>query len=663
MALVHFDRSGSSANLFDSATLRELQSVAGQLTGVRAVIFVSDKPSVFIAGADLKELSSVEEPEQLIELGQQTFNKVALLRCITVAAIHGACAGGGVEFALACDHRVATNDRVTKIGLPEVQLGLIPGWGGSTRLPRLIGIRRALNVILKGDLMPAGKAHKLGIVDALVPKERLLEAARRIVVRGKRSLPKIGLLTALAEAPIARKLAERTVREKTHGHYPAPLAAIDVVTHALRRSVAESLEAEKTAIVALAKGEVCRNLIRVFFLQERAKRQSAPAARDVEQTAVIGAGVMGSGIAQWLAARGCRVILRDVSTDQLANGLKQAASLFADASKRRLMTRAEAQAGMDRIVPAEIDISLEHVDLVVEAAVERMPLKKEIFRKLEKLTRPETILATNTSALSISELAAELSHPRRVVGLHFFNPVHRMKLVEVVRGDVTSAEALDTAVALVQKIGKFPVVVKDRPGFLVNRILMPYLVEAVLLFEKGASRDEIDEAMLDFGMPMGPLRLLDEVGLDVAADVAKTLSAAFPGRMPMPILFEQMLAAGSKGKKSGKGFYDYRTKEHSHPAPVNHGLQDKMVLLMINEGARCLEEKIVSDPRDVDFAMILGTGFAPFRGGPLRYADSIGIGKVTEDLQRLAESRDPRFTPCDLLKEMSSSNRQFYPEN
>jgi 3-hydroxyacyl-CoA dehydrogenase / enoyl-CoA hydratase / 3-hydroxybutyryl-CoA epimerase len=675
VAIVRFDRPGSSVNVFDTATLRHLAAIVNDLDrrSLRGVIFVSSKPAVFIAGADLRELAETEDRTALVELGQQIFTRIEALRCVTVAAIHGACAGGGLEMSLACDYRVASDARVTRIGLPEVKLGLIPAWGGSTRLPRLIGLPRALKVILGGDLMPSAKARGLGLVDAVGPRERLTFLAERFVDKGKprrrfRHLAWIPGWQAVAA------LARRSVLKKTRGHYPAALRAIDVVTKGVVRSLPQSLVAEKQAILALANGDVSSNLVRVFFLQDRAKHLPASEAASIERTAVIGSGVMGAGIAQWFAARGKDVLLSDVGPEQLAQGLQRAEKLFSEARRRGLFSRCEARAGMDRIVPAEITVPMKSIDLVVEAASESMQVKKAIFADLEERVRADTILATNTSALSVTEISRSLRDPARFVGLHFFNPVHRMKLVEIARGELTSDFAVDTAVAFVQRIGKLPVVVKDRPGFLVNRILLPYLLEAVRLFAAGAHVEALDESMLDFGMPMGPLRLLDEVGLDVAADVGETLCRAFPDRMHTPNVFAQLLAANHKGKKTGKGFYEYR---NSHVAGVNRfattlreaddkasltgeQLQERMVLLMINEAARCLEECVVSDPRDVDFAMIMGTGFAPFRGGPLRYADHIGVANVTETLDRLSRARERQFAPCDLLIAMTRQQKKFY---
>ncbi len=676
IAVVRFDRPGSSVNVLDTKTLNALAEILDELDGqsFRGVVFESAKPSVFIAGADLRELAGTKSRAELVDLGQQTFARIAALKSVTVAAIHGACAGGGLELALACDYRVASPERSTRIGLPEVNLGLIPAWGGSTRLPRLLGLPRALKVILRGELMPASKAMALGLIDGLAPRERLLVLAGLFVAKGKPRLRELRRLAWIPAWQAVSALARNSVLKKTRGHYPAALRAIDVAAKSLVRSIPQSLAAEKEVILRLADTEVSKNLIRVFFLQDRAKHLPAPRAELLRKTAVVGSGVMGSGIAQWLASRGIDVLLRDIDAGQLAQGLQRSEKLFSDARRRGLLSAAEAQAGMDRIIPAEVPVEMKSVDLVVEAAVEKMELKKKIFADLEERTRPDTLLATNTSALSVTEISRGLQHPQRIVGLHFFNPVHRMKLVEVVRADLTSDVAVDTAVALVQRIGKLPLVVRDRPGFLVNRILLPYLLEAVRLFEAGAEVRALDESMLDFGMPMGPLRLLDEVGLDVASDVAQTLCAAFPDRMKMPGIFAQLPEAEFKGRKGGKGFYEYRKGRHAGVNPVvlrlreredkagssREELRKRMVLLMINEAAMCLEERIVEDPRDVDFAMIMGTGFAPYRGGPLRYADGAGIGIITEDLRRLNEAGEPQFAPCERLIQMNKQNRTFY---
>lgn len=638
VVLAIWDRPDQSANILDSRTLQVLSGFLdtwesrAEKGDLRGVIFATAKPKVFLAGADINELAASTDRASLVDLGQKTFSRLAALPVPTVAAIHGVCAGGGLELALACDLRLASLDPATRIGFPEVQLGLIPAWGGCTRLPRLVGLSRALMVILGGKLLPATKAQKLGLVDALVPHERLIGRAESLIAKNQiptRRFPFRDRLVAPLLAALARRKVEKTVGD----NYPAPLAAIEVVASSLGRSIPASLAAEKSAILQLAETSACRNLLQVFLLQDRAKHLPAPQALPVRRTAVIGAGVMGAGIAQWIAARGWPVLLRDVAPKPLAKGLQHAQQLFHAAQKRGILSAAEARAGRDRLVPMAELVSLASIDLVVEAAVEKMDLKKKILAGLE--VGPRTILATNTSALSVTELAAALPDPSRLVGLHFFNPVHRMKLVEVVRTPSSSPEAVDTVIAFAHAIGKFPVVVKDSPGFLVNRLLLPYLLEAIRCYESGMDIAAIDQAMRDFGMPMGPLRLLDEIGLDVAADVGQTLCAAFPDRLELPQLFRKNDPA-LRGRKSGLGFYCYRKgravgvnpalvgSRSGHAAPPD--LAAQLLQPLIAEAVRCLEEKIVADPATVDFAMVMGTGFAPFRGGPLRTADAEGWG-------------------------------------
>jgi 3-hydroxyacyl-CoA dehydrogenase/enoyl-CoA hydratase/3-hydroxybutyryl-CoA epimerase len=388
---------------------------------------------------------------------------------------------------------------------------------------------------------------------------------------------------------------------------------------------------------------------------------------------VIGAGVMGAGIAQWISARGGHVILRDIDANRVAAGMATVASLYASGQRRHTFTAREARAGRDRVSPAPTEVPLRQVGLVIEAAVEKMEVKKTIFRRLDELVSEDAILATNTSALSITELAAATRHPHRVVGLHFFNPVHKMQLIEVVTGRDTAPEVAQRTLRFAQAIGKLPVLVKDSPGFLVNRILIPYMIEAGVLFWEGASVQDIDEAMLDFGMPMGPLRLIDEVGADVALDVAGTLAAAFPERMRVPEILPAMIEAGLLGRKKGQGFYRHGKSGEAKPnkavealrparatSPPRETLAKRMVLLLVNEAARCLEEGIVEAAADVDFAMVMGTGFAPFRGGPLRYADSVGAAQIVEDLERLTESAGAHYAPCTRLRDMARTNGRFY---
>jgi 3-hydroxyacyl-CoA dehydrogenase/enoyl-CoA hydratase/3-hydroxybutyryl-CoA epimerase len=689
ICVLTFDRPNSSANVFDLRTLDELAEELDFIerqTKIKGVILVSAKPSIFIAGLDLnllRESPSPAEVRALIERGQAVMSRVAALPQPTVAAIHGAAVGGGCEICLACDYRIASPDRATKIGLPETQIGLLPAWGGSTRLPRLIGLPKALEIILGGKTVPAKAALKLGVVDELSPVECLIAAAARKISGGKPFRPNHWLTNnALVASVIAPRVRKQLLR-KTRGNYPAVLKALEVVTRGISRPVAASLVLERDAMLELAQTDACRNLIRVFFMQERAKKRTLPVevsqagAKPIARTAVIGAGVMGAGIAQWISARRLPVILRDVNIESVARGMAGITKLYRDGVKRHTLTTREARDGLDRISPAPMEVPLHQADIVVEAAVEKLELKKKIFQRLDELVSDNTILATNTSALPISEIAAGTRHPERVVGLHFFNPVHRMQLVEVIAARQTAPEILQRTLRFAQQIGKLPVVVKDSPGFLVNRILMPYLIEAGNLFETGAGIADLDEVMLDFGMPMGPMRLLDEVGLDVSLHVAETLAANFSHRMKIPDCLRRMTAAGLLGRKNGRGFYLHRKSEGSKLNPQissyvqsdkartlpREELQERMVFLMVNEAARCLEEQIVTDPADVDFAMIMGAGFAPFQGGPLRYTDAVGAPKLAGAMNHLVATGAAHFVPCDLLAEMAANGKKFYPKN
>jgi 3-hydroxyacyl-CoA dehydrogenase / enoyl-CoA hydratase / 3-hydroxybutyryl-CoA epimerase len=673
-----FDRANSSANLFDREALVELNSHLSWMErehGLRGVIFTSAKPSIFIAGADIHSFADMEVAalHELIELGQRVFNRVAALEMPTLAAIHGACVGGGYELALACRYRIATNERATKIGLPEVLLGILPAWGGSTRLPRLIGIPKALEIILNGKTLAAERALQFGMIDEVVPREQLLEVAReRLLHPPKMHRPSHHVSNNPISAALIRARAMRELATRTRGNYPAPFEALDVVTEGVSLTMDDSLTLEREAILRLAETPACKNLLHLFLLKERAKKsnnkpRAMVSAPVMTRTAVIGAGVMGAGIAQWLSARGLSVILRDVGLEQLVRGMATVSSLYEDAVRRHHLTKLEARDGKDRIFAAATDLPMRDVDIVIEAATEKLPLKQDLFRCLAAQTGPNTILATNTSALSVTEIASAISTPERVVGLHFFNPVPRMELVEVVAGEKTSPEAVARVVEFARRIGKVPVVVRDRPGFVVNRILMPYLVEAVRLFDAGASAQEIDEAMLDFGMPMGPLRLLDEVGLDVATHVVSTLAKQFGERVTAPPLIEKMLGAGMLGRKSGRGFYDCAHDRPNHELDVlrtvhrhAHFTRDeltrRLVLLMVNEAARCVEEKVAS-PDDIDLAMVLGTGFAPFTGGPLRYAEAYPVESVVAALEGMAAT-EPRFAPCDGLRALRTGGNK-----
>jgi 3-hydroxyacyl-CoA dehydrogenase/enoyl-CoA hydratase/3-hydroxybutyryl-CoA epimerase len=616
----------------------------------------------------------------MVDHGHRIFTRLSRLKIPSVAAIHGMCLGGGLEVALACDWRVATLDKATKLGLPETQLGILPAWGGSTRLPRLIGLPAALGMILTGRQLAGAQALKLGVVDDVTHAEYLLEAARKLVGRGKRPAPATRWANVFPFTRIIAAKAKRQVRAKTRGHYPAPIKAIDVCVKAASRTLEEGLALEKEGFLELVRTPECRNLLGVFFLQERAKKLTLPGgastseARKIRRVAVIGAGTMGAGIAQWISARGLPVRLKDVSPEALARGMHAIEKVYTEAVKRRVFTTSEATAGIDRITPLHTNVPLADVDLVIEAALEKLDVKQQVFRELEPLVAREAVLATNTSALSIDAIAGALLRPERLVGLHFFNPVHRMQLVEIVRGPRTSPAALETALQFAKAIGKLPVVVKDSPGFLINRILMPYLVEAVWMFTEGTPVTTIDRLMLEFGMPMGPMRLTDEVGLDVAQHVAKDLERRLRSAVPINDTLEQMIAKGWLGKKSGRGFYVHAgRKDRAAPSTELGFLQakqprpsddvtrrDRLVLIMINEAARLLDEGVVASPEDVDFGMIMGTGWAPFRGGPLRYADALGTAEVVRRLDQLARDIAPRFEPCDYLRDLANEGLGFH---
>ena len=690
IAVLTLDRQNSSANVFDVATMNELDAHLATLEtrrDLKGLVLVSAKARIFIAGADLNAFAGADVSQlgAIVDLGHRVFTRLERLAIPSVAAINGVCLGGGCELALACDWRVASLDKSAKIGLPETQLGILPAWGGSVRLPRLIGLPAALAIILAGKQVAAQPALKQGLVDDVAHPEYLLAAAKKLLARGKRPVPApSGLINSAWLRPLVAMKAKKDVLAKTQGHYPAPLKALEVCRAAFGRPLAAGLALERAAFLELVQTPACRSLMSIFFLQERAKKLQAPAAdgaagRPVKHVAVVGAGVMGAGIAQWTAARGYPVVLKDVSPAMLAKGLQAAEKIFRDAAKRRVFTEAEATAGLNRITPVQADVPLTRVDLVIEAAVEQLELKQKIFRQLEARSGPLTVLATNTSALSIDAIAAGLADPSRVVGIHFFNPVHRMQLVEIVRGPRTSPATLATALTFVKAIGKLPVLVKDSPGFLVNRILLPYMVESVRLFHEGCDVRRLDRVMLDFGMPMGPLRLSDEVGLDVAQHVAVDLQRRLPKPVPINDTLEKMIAKGWLGKKSGRGFYVFPEKKGAKEEPAtgldflqtdgkgraqnDATLADRMVLIMINEAARCLEEGVVDAPADVDFGMIFGTGWAPFRGGPLRHADTLGAAEIVRRLEALQLDVAPYFEPCNRLREMARTQAKFYPNN
>ena len=664
-----FDTPGSAANIFTRETMSELdrhiQWIATS-SDIKGVLIRSAKPRIFIAGANLHTMLQCPPAEigDLIATGQRVFLALEKLPVPKIAAIHGACLGGGFELTLACNYRIASDDPATRIGLPETQLGLIPAWGGSTRLPKLIGVRGACHVILKGTAFTASMARKHGLIDEIVPFHCLLKHAVEWLMHPEPTAHHSTMDRFVA--PVIRGITRGHLQRSTHGNYPALPAALDLISRAPWRSMEDSLTAERRAFESLIREPGSRNLIRLFFARERAKKRRVPGvASRIQNVAIIGAGIMGCGIAYWLATRGRSVMLTDINTSALAAAEQRLRTACGDAVHRHLLTKTEAQAVMDRIVLALNDTSLRRADLVIEAAIENPDIKRKLFADVAKQIKPGTLIASNTSAIPLAGL---LENPS-FIGLHFFNPVHAMPLVEIIRPANASDDAVATAVQFVQDIGKLPIVVKDSPGFLINRVLMPCLLEAAGMVDAGASIVSVDQAMLSFGMPMGPLRLLDEVGLDVALHVVKTLATAFPNMASIPPSLEERVRLGALGRKSGRGYYDY--PKDKGPVPTDHlkiqprdvaEAQRRLPLLLTNEAAHCLDEGIAESAADIDLGMVLGTGYAPFRGGPLRHADAVGLETIVAELRRLEIEFGPLYSPAGGLVERVNHHQTYHSE-
>ncbi|HKJ03283.1 MAG TPA: 3-hydroxyacyl-CoA dehydrogenase NAD-binding domain-containing protein [Longimicrobiales bacterium] len=699
---VTFDDPARKLNVLAEDVMRRLAEVldeareAAATGGVRVVVFRSGKPDSFMAGADVDAIASLEdltEAERKIRQGQAIYMDVESLPVPTVAAIHGVCVGGGVELSLACRHRVLSDSPGTRVGLPEVMLGILPAWGGTTRLPRLVGLQAALDLLLTGKLIDARKARRIGFAAEVLPAELFPEkvtdfALRTLEMPGGGSRPKRGLVARMLDDTgpgrrIVLAAARKRVKARTGGHYPAPLRILEILRDHLGGSVDESLEAEARAAAELAVSPVCKNLIQVFRMREASRKGYGVADTTVEPravgtVAVLGAGVMGGGIAHLAARHGIRVRMKDIRNEAVTGGLQHARSLFDKGVERRKLTRREAAQRME-LVSGGLDYAgFGGADVVVEAIVEKLDVKRAVLKEAERHVRPECVVATNTSSLSVDAMAGVLDRPERFCGMHFFNPVHRMPLVEVVRGARTSDRSVATVYALALRLGKVPVVVRDGPGFLVNRILAPYLNEAGFILGDGATVDEVDHAALDFGMPMGPLRLVDEVGIDVSNHAGTSLHEALGDRLaPAPALVA-LGASGRLGRKGGLGFYVYDAGKDKGVDPEVYGvlgaavpaerggsvapevIRRRLVIQMINEAARVLADGIVASAEELDLAMIMGTGFPPFRGGLLRFADTLHARGVLDRLRTLHGIHGERFAPARLLEELASSDRTFY---
>lgn len=682
LATVIFDLPGRKVNVFTREVLAELDSLLAELAerrDIRCLILLSGKPDNFIAGADIDEIAAVEDPaaaEEGVRHGQRLFSRWSALPFPTVAAVRGTCLGGGTELCLASTHTLISDRADIRIGLPEVRLGIVPAWGGCARLPRRVGIAAALDIILAGKAINSRKAFRIGLADALLPDASFLHEVRdwaaSAAAAGRDARRRSDLKRLLLEKnPLGRRIvfnqARKRVLARTGGQYPAPLRAIEIVEAGVTRGLDAALEAEARAAGELAVSPLCKNLVHVFRLVEGAKRNGSTAEPlPVRAAAVLGAGVMGGAIAQLIADRAnIPVRLKDIGTEPLASGLAHAASLFDQQVERRRLSRSAAKTKMGLLHPTLDYSGFEGLDLVIEAIVENLEVKRQVFAEVAGHMPEGAVLASNTSSLSIDLIAADTPRPERVVGMHFFNPVHRMPLVEVIGGDRTSEEVLTTIVQFARRLGKTPVVVGNGPGFLVNRLLGFYMTEALWLLDEGFSVADIDRAMTDWGMPMGPLTLIDEVGIDVVVKVGHILAAAFGDRLPQPSWADRLAESGRLGAKAGLGIYRYEKGRRKAPDPEIGRLfelpqptragepsrfVDRMVLPMVNEAARCLAEGVVRSPADLDLAMIMGTGFPPFRGGLCRWADQQGLGDLKSVLERLSSEVGGRFRPSDALE-------------
>ena len=709
VALVTLDLPDSKYNLLSERVLRDLIVCLDQAASDKAVkgmVIHSGKPDNFVFGANIEEIQAVQNQTakaayDASEVGKQIFSKIEKMPFRVVVAINGVCLGGGTEMSLACHYRIASNHPKTAIGLPEVKLGFVPGWGGTVRMTRLIGLPSAVlpplpflpkgigwGGLLTGATADPAKAWRLGLVDETVEEAALLERAEQIALTGKvkryvkpfkvRAVEKFLTNTAAGRA-LVFKAALAGVMKETRGKYPAPVEALKVAVKSVGNKAdrAGAYEAESRAFGRLAVSAVSKNLVNIFFAQTESKkaRNNAAPALKVKKVGVIGAGVMGAGIAQAAAYAGYQVVLKDIKQEALDAGMATVKGLFDGLAAKKKLSATEA-ASKYAAVHGTLDYAdLADCDMVIEAVVEVMKVKKIVLTELEKVIKKPFIYATNTSSLSITEMAQGARNPELVVGVHFFNPVHKMPLVEIIFGGTTSDGAAASAQEFALRLGKTTVFCLDRPGFIVNAILTPYLLEAVRLLEQGVAAEEIEKTMQSFGMPMGPLTLLDEVGLDVAGHVARVLHAAFGDRLDPPTLLKKVEEAKLVGKKGGAGIYAYAEGKKAGINPTIAGwittqsirkqkgeIQDRLALAMVNEAARVLESGIVADPRTLDLAMIFGTGFPPFQGGPLRYADSVGIKVIHQKLEMLATVAGENYAPCQLIKDMAARGQSFYQD-
>ncbi len=694
------DMPGEPVNKLTRELGEELTRVIADVdadAGVRACVIVSGKSESFIAGADIEQFLDFRreiDAAAASQLGQDALNALAALRVPVVAAIHGACMGGGLELALACRYRVCTDHPRTVLALPEVQLGLIPGMGGTQRLPRLIGLQAALDMILTGKNIRAKKALQLGLVDEMVHPAILAEIAlarARELADGSRKPSRRGhgagasgllLDTNFAGRGVVFRKARENVLAKTHGHFPAPLAALDVVRAGLERGMAAGLREESRQFGELAMTTVSRELIFLFFATNALKKDMGvdppvPPPMLVHKLGVLGAGFMGAGIAGIAAQQGTLVRLKDTDAGRVGRGLAAVRSVLAERLSRRRITRQQFADQLILVSGTTDYTGFGNADLVIEAVFEDLALKHQVLQEVEPALGADVVYASNTSTIPIAEIAAAARRPERVLGMHFFSPVHRMPLLEVIVTPRTAREAVVTAVDYGRKLGKTVIVVRDGPGFYTTRTLSAYMNEAGLLLDENVAIEQIDAALVEFGFPVGPITLLDEVGIDVGGKVGMVLSQAFGHRMAPSQALRRVVESGRTGRKGGSGFYRYDKRgkkggvdptvydligEGRQRMPMPGGeIVERCTLAMVNEAVHCLQDGVLRSPRDGDIGAVFGIGFPPFRGGPFRYIDSLGAGEVVRRLEELHARFSPRFEPPELLLDMVRGRRRFYP--
>ncbi|MFN1582458.1 fatty acid oxidation complex subunit alpha FadJ [Vibrio rotiferianus] len=665
--------------------MKEIFALLKDSSGVKGMIIHSLKPDNFVAGADVRMLeacTTASEAEALAKQGQELFQQLSELPYPVVAAIHGPCLGGGLELALACDYRVCTDSDKTRLGLPEVQLGLLPGSGGTQRLPRLIGLLPSLDLILTGKQLRAKKAKKLGVVDACVPHTILLDVAKQLIEKGKSkgkkkqsTKEKLMSGSGLGRKFVFEQAAKKT-NEKTRGNYPATVAILEVIQHGLEKGFAQGQELEAKRFGELVMSSESKALRSIFFATTEMKKENGAEAdpATVNKVGVLGGGLMGAGISHVSVAKAkVPVRIKDVSNDGVLNALNYNYKLFDKQRKRRIISKAGLQSKMLQLSGGVDFTSFNHIDVVIEAVFEDLDLKQKMVADIEANAKPETIFATNTSSLPIHKIAEKAERPENIVGLHYFSPVEKMPLVEVIPHETTSEETISTVVALAKKQGKTPIVVKDKAGFYVNRILAPYMNEAAHILLANEPIEQLDGALLDFGFPVGPITLLDEVGVDIGAKIMPILVNELGERFKGPDVFDTLLNDGRKGRKSGKGFYTYKGKKKEVDKSVykllnltpESKLSDsdialRCVLPMLNEAVRCLDDGIIRSPRDGDIGAIFGIGFPPFLGGPFRYMDQFGLKELVEKMNEFASKYGDRYAPCDGLLTRAGEGRNFY---